>query len=291
MRALLFLLISLPAFAAGPVKLASPGLSLLNLDEKMATFYTDHMGSAVKQAGVVELVTPREIASLLGMERQKQLLGCSDSAGSCVAELANALGADGVVLGDIARVGTRYQVNLKVISASDGKTLALFQEGATSEEAVLDMLTRGGNSLREQTLKALGRTAVAVVPVTPANPSVPAAAVTPAGIATAPVKSSGLSRNLAFIPMGVGGAALIGGIVGLAVSESASAELATASSDGAAARDRGRTANTLGVAGVIGGTALVGGGLLWFLLAGPDAPAVSVAPGPGGGAVSVRGSF
>ncbi len=280
MRALLLLLVSVPVFAAAPLKLASPGLSLLNLDEKMGNFYTDHLGTTLKQPGSVELVTPREIASLLGMERQKQLLGCSDASGSCVAELANALGADGVVLGDLAKIGSRYQVNLKVISASDGKTLAMFSEGAASEEALLDVLARGGTLLRAQTLKSFGLTS-----------DVPVAAVTPSSVESAPSKP--LSRKLAFIPMGLGVAALGGGLAAVIVSENASAELTKAPvvANAEATRDRGRTAGAVGTALIITGGALLAGGVVWYLLGAEAPPPVTLAPTANGGTLVFSGGF
>ncbi len=279
MRALFFLLLSMPALAAAPLKLASPGLSLLNLDEKMGNFYTDHLGTTLKQPGAVELVTPREIASLLGMERQKQLLGCSDSSGSCVAELANALGADGVVLGDLAKIGSRFQVNLKIISANDGKTLAMFSEGAPSEEALLDVLARGGTSLRNQTLKAFGRVT-----------SAPGASVVPEVQSGA---GSPLSRKLAFIPMGLGVAAVGGGLAAVIVSENASAELTsgTPGANGEATRDRGRTAGTVGLALMISGGALLAGGAVWYLLGADAPPAVTLAPTANGGTLVLSGQF
>lgn len=93
-----------------PLKLVAPGLQVVGLDPKIGDFLTEHVAQQMKLAGV-DIITQREMASLLGLERQKQLLGCSDASSSCMAELASALGADGVLLGDLARFGGRIQIN------------------------------------------------------------------------------------------------------------------------------------------------------------------------------------
>ena len=103
-------LLSLAAHAAGPVpKLAAPGLNGVGLDAAFAGFAGEHLAQQLREAGL-EVVTGSEIGAVLGIERQKQLLGCSAGA-SCMTELANALGADGVVLGDLAQVGSKIAMN------------------------------------------------------------------------------------------------------------------------------------------------------------------------------------
>ena len=76
---------------AGPIKLAAPVFNTLNLPEQAGSYYADHFGQLLGQYGF-QVVTSTEINALVGVERQKQLLGCSNHASSCMAELANALG-------------------------------------------------------------------------------------------------------------------------------------------------------------------------------------------------------
>ncbi len=152
------LALSLAAAPAAPetLKLVAPGLQVVGLDAKLGEFLTEHTAQSMKLAGV-DVVTQREMQSLLGLERQKQLLGCSDAASSCMAELASALGADGVLLGDIAKFGGRIQLNLKVVSSTSASTVAAYSDTVGTEDAALDSLTRGANQMAGQAASALNR--------------------------------------------------------------------------------------------------------------------------------------
>jgi hypothetical protein len=141
------------------LRLAMPGLSLVRIDGEVGAFYAEHLALQLKFAGA-DVVTAKEISALLGMERQRQLLGCADSSSSCIAEIASALGADGVVLGDIAQVGDALQVNLKIVSASDARTLAAFSASPATEKELLERLTEAAYAMARQTGQALGREVV-----------------------------------------------------------------------------------------------------------------------------------
>jgi hypothetical protein len=65
-----------------------------------------------KQSGA-EVITQREISSILSLENQKAMLGCSTD--SCMAELGGALGADRLVAGDMARLGESFLLHLRVV--------------------------------------------------------------------------------------------------------------------------------------------------------------------------------
>src|SRR5258705_8474796 len=152
--ALLVLLAAAPA----PLKVAVPGITRINLDESQASFYTEHLAQQLKFAGL-EIITQKEIAAMLGNERQKQLLGCSDVSSSCMTELANALGTDALLLGDIARVGSKTQINLKIIASTDGQTLTAYSDRVDGEEAVLDSPTHGAQLMAEAAAVKPGRKA------------------------------------------------------------------------------------------------------------------------------------
>lgn len=62
-----------------------------------------------------EVVSSRDIATLVGLERQKQLMGCSEEAASCLAELSGSLGARFVLSGSVTRLGDSYQLNLQTL--------------------------------------------------------------------------------------------------------------------------------------------------------------------------------
>jgi len=62
-----------------------------------------------------------DIAALVGFERQRQMLGCAD--GSCVAELAGALGVELLATADVGRLGDAVVVGLRVLDARRGSVL------------------------------------------------------------------------------------------------------------------------------------------------------------------------
>lgn len=111
------------ALASGPdvVKVASPGLSNVNADAKVVGFFADHFAQQL-QLGGVHVTTQSEIGTLLGFERQRQLMGCSDDgSASCLAELSGALGValQGYWGGVVARDGRL------VLAPHDATTVAL----------------------------------------------------------------------------------------------------------------------------------------------------------------------
>jgi len=130
----LVLLATLTANAG--VSLAIPGFQLVDLDEKHGPFLENSLAQQLVRQGL-QVTTSTQLQAMLGVERQKQLLGCSED-GSCMVELANALGVDGLLLGTIARLADgSVQVNVRVIAASTAKLLAQWTARVASEEALL----------------------------------------------------------------------------------------------------------------------------------------------------------
>jgi hypothetical protein len=147
------LLFSAAASAASVPKLAAPGLNGVGLEAAFASFAGEHLAQQLREAGL-EVVTGSEIGAVLGLERQKEMLGCT--AGACLTELANALGADGVVMGDLAQIGSKIALNVKVISARDARTLASYSSRVEGREALLDALTQAAKKMAPDVAKALG---------------------------------------------------------------------------------------------------------------------------------------
>lgn len=242
-------LIAVVVLAASPtpVRVAAPGLQVVNLEPKLAEFYTEHVAQQLTYGGL-QVITAREISSLLGLERQRQLLGCGVN--SCMAELANAFGADAVLLGDIARLGDTYQVNLKLIGANDGRSLALFSKAVSSESALLEALATAGRQMARDAHTSLGRPP----PVSLEERQGP--------------------RRWAWLPLSIGAATLVAGAICLGVSLNARSQLSTGTpgADGLQLKSLGETTEPLAVVGLgLGAAALAGAAVLFFL--GSDAQA------------------
>jgi hypothetical protein len=144
------------AAGAEEIRLASPGLSSVHLDAQATRFYSDHLAHALAENGL-HVVTASEMSALLSNERQKQLLGCSETSSACVAELADALGADGIVTGSIGKFDRRYQINVSVLSARGSGALAAFTGEVVGDEALLDELTRAAALMAPVVAEKLGR--------------------------------------------------------------------------------------------------------------------------------------
>jgi TolB-like protein len=75
---------------------------------------TEAITTEVAAAGFFDVLSARDVQTLLGAERQRQLLGCSEE-GSCLAEMAGALGARFVLSGSLAKLGDTYQLTLQTL--------------------------------------------------------------------------------------------------------------------------------------------------------------------------------
>lgn len=246
------------ALGVAPVQLAQPELQGVNVARETLAFFGEHLADRLRHAGF-NVMTQREIATLLGVERQRALLGCEEQATSCIAELASALGADGVVVGDIGHFNDIYQVHLKVLSGGSATVLSSFSERVGSERQVLDALERGAGQLSAQTHTQLRRPMPAALEVTHAS-----------------------ARSLAWVPAVPGAALAVAGAVLLVLAGNDYA-LLTGPKDGtvipsaAALVQQGELKRGFGVGALaLGGAALAASVLMAVL--GRGAPDVAVAP-------------
>jgi hypothetical protein len=114
------LVTGLLAAAPGSARVAIPGFSLADIPEDRGGFFLEYFATQLAAQTDMRVTTPREVAVLLGAERQRQLLGCGESSAECIAELSGALGVDGIILGSMARLPGGYAANVRIVSASDG---------------------------------------------------------------------------------------------------------------------------------------------------------------------------
>lgn len=165
---LLALLAIAPAALAEQVKLASTGFAVLNVTREAADFYANHLAQQLNLVGV-RVITPNEISAILGFDRQRQLLGCSKEGSSCLLELANALGVDGVVTGDVGKFGDSYQINVKIVSAQDGSLLSAFSNRVEGEPRLLDAFTEGARQSAPEIAEKLHKNRAVVAKTGPRN--------------------------------------------------------------------------------------------------------------------------
>ena len=258
------------AWAAAPLTLAAPGLGVVGLSPERAVFFNESLATQLTRLGV-RVTTARDMQQLLGMERQRVMLGCEVTA--CMSELAAAMGTDGVVTGDVARLGESWVVNVKVISGRDGKTVSTYQGRVSTEEGVVDELERAARVLATESANALQRTLTA----RPASP------LRPVGVAVGAV--------------GLAAAATGGVLLGLSQAEYAAIPApgsgTTLPVDVARAHaTTGATLQTGGWVALAGGVAVLAAGIALFVAGGSSAPVTASAwVGAGSGGLVVQGSF
>jgi hypothetical protein len=127
--------------------MAAPEFSTVGVEEAIGRFASEHLAQKLTERGL-RVVTAKEMTALIGVERRRQLLGCDSS--SCLSELGDALGADTLLMGELARIGKLLQVNVKVVSARGGGTRATFSKRLTSDDGLLDALDQAAEVLAEQ---------------------------------------------------------------------------------------------------------------------------------------------
>jgi hypothetical protein len=266
MHALTLAVLLVASGAPPQLKIASPGLTGVRISDQEATFFSEHLAQQLAVAGA-KVTSDREISALLGLERKRQLLGCSEGSTQCVAELAGALGVDALVLGDVAKLQSRYQVNVKLLAVATGALLAAESERADTDEQLVDALTAIAGRLAKRGAEKLSRSLVPEgrVGTRSSGPSVPVLPIVLAGVGVA-----------------------AGGFGGIAFAQANARyqELGTATDDARALqlRDEGigwRTATQLGIG--VGAAALVGAAATFFIgnaMASGPAPAVSLSTSP-----------
>ena len=134
------------AASPSPLKVAVPDFSVISVDKESAAFFMDRFANRLRARGLA-VTTPAEIESVLGLERQKALLGCAESSSSCQAEIAAALGADAIIRGSIARFGQRFELALTLIDPANAGVMASVSTSANDEGKVLEALDTAADEL------------------------------------------------------------------------------------------------------------------------------------------------
>lgn len=243
------LAVLLSAAPAEKSKLAVLSLtSAGEVDPAVARSLTDLVTAEVAARGYFDPISSSEIETMIGAERQRQLLGCGEDSTSCLTELAGALGAGFMLTGSLAKVGDVFQLNLQVVDTRNARTL-----GRSSK------LARDFESLRMQVTYAVAEACGTPLPPPP-------------------------SRVLPYTMIAVGSASVIGGgVLGIIALNNESLARGELGADddpksnvilrpAQTYRDQLARANlqkTVSLVTLLAGAALVGVGL-WLIP--PDAP-------------------
>lgn len=254
-----------------PIRVASSSFrAVAGQAVDLADFYGEHFATQLGQQPGFQVTTPGALSAALGLERQKQLLGCADSANSCLAELASALGVEVLLIGEVAKLDTTSQVNVRALNANSGAVFFAISRRAATKEAMLDALEDAARETAQRLRAVLGREAVAA---------------SGGGVRWAPWVVSGAG----LVAAGVG--------VGLLVDANLSHEALTGPASAEfppsvarAAADSGKLSQAVGSVLVGVGVAAAATGLIWFF-AGGDGPTPVAWVAPGAGGVGIAGTW
>ncbi|MBS2029218.1 MAG: hypothetical protein JST54_15050 [Deltaproteobacteria bacterium] len=244
------------------------------------TALNETLGARLRELGLTVL-SPADIEATLGVDRQRQLLGCGAS--SCLAELGAALGVDYIVRGSVSVLDQDTLLTLALIDTK-GSELNHARVHVSSRSS--SQLVKALEQLVPQLVAPLHPGANASFAAsTPGTHTPPAGGLQPSATATQPAPGgSNAQRTTGLTLMIAGGVATLVGIVaggyGLAQRSSwqsqIDSDLAHGDATGAADLQRqGRSTATFAwIAGGTGVAALCGGAYLLYT-SGAPAPAPS----------------
>ncbi len=198
------------AFIALLAALASPGSrKVAAMDVQARAGVTPGLAQVVTDAVVADLrkgapgltiIASEDVRNVLGFQRQKEQLGCEDAA--CLAEIGGALGVDELVVGSLARLGTSYILDLRLIDARRARVIAETDERLKNgnEEDLLGAADRAVTTLLSPLLGLPpGASASVTISTTgPSHPRLPAILLGIAGLAAGGVAVAGLVEALSF---------------------------------------------------------------------------------------------
>ncbi len=239
---------------------------------KTASILTEVLATELAKAGRLEVLGEADLLTLLGLEKQRQLLGCDDT--GCLAAIGGAMGANWLVAGSVGSLGELTRVDVKVLDPR--RTVVAARHGFESRE-VPELLART-RALVPQLVRVMDPTA----PL-PEAPKVETAAPAARGPGVGPFVLLG-----AGVAVAGAGAALV--VVGNGFKGEDLSRLTYREAE--VRQQQAQRKIEIGTAGVAVGAAAAVAGLVWWLAApSQSAPAYAVVPVPGGAVVSAAGRF
>lgn len=268
LAALLMATITAADAAPKRVTVAAPGLQSIRMEKDETEYFSEQLAQRLRLRGLT-VSGAADVAALLGLERQRQLLGCGEESSSCAVELANALGADVLLVGSLGKFDGSYRLDVRALASKDGKVLTAYSSDADGDKALLGKLDEAAESLARGLSQAFG---IQTLEVKPAHPL----------------------RSYAWAPAAVGGVAAAVGAwqllearsryIGLTNGSAPPEEATSFRDDGKAMQVRGLVAMSAAV------LALSAAGFMFTYTAQPSAmTSVEVAIGPAG--IGVAGVF
>lgn len=123
----LWLALALSAGSSGPSKIAVMDVTArIGVPVGVVQLLTDALVAEVrKRSPASAVISASDIRAMLRVEKQKQQLGCDDTAASvsCMAEIGGALGAERMLTASLGRLGQTYIYSLKLINVPEARVI------------------------------------------------------------------------------------------------------------------------------------------------------------------------
>jgi TolB-like protein len=304
--------LALAPAAAKVVKVAVLEIRALGTEASRAELLSEVALTEAASMRGFDVIGKSDINSIIGFEKQKQVIGCSDDS-TCLAEVGGALGVDFILVGSLGRIGSLYRIDLKLVETRKARVrgrIGVSVDG--QEEKLVVAIQKAVRDLLLPETPADEPVAAVVAPTKEqrADPKLaPRAdkgartaerrtvAPTPPPPSDGKARSGGSSRRTwAYVAGGAGLAAVAGGVVaGLSAKAAFDDEkAASAAGDLAAYEDYKSKAQTLPLVAdglyVVGAAGIGVGAWLYFTGKEP-AVAFDVVPLPGGAMATIGGGF
>ncbi|MBL8951861.1 MAG: hypothetical protein JNK82_13850 [Myxococcaceae bacterium] len=139
---MLTLALGLLLAAEAPFNVAATDFTTIgDLKPETVSFLNEHFAQRLAEHTKGSVTTMKNMAALIGLDRQRQLLGCDGDSSSCLAELAGALGAKAIIVGECARLETTYQLNLRIVDGATGRAVFTRAVRSPTVDALVDQLS------------------------------------------------------------------------------------------------------------------------------------------------------
>jgi len=243
-----------------------------------AKLLTNIVTARVGAMGRFEVISSTEVSAMLGLEKQKLLLGCTDS--GCLSEIGGALGVDYLLSGQVGKIGSRFSL---ILSLADVRKARIVGRQSplceASEDVLVDTAQKAVAALFKPVLDAMEPAPIAPVVVNKVEVSQPS--IVPPILTTA-------------LAAGALAAAIGCGVTAKNLYDGLAKEQGTAGFQTDWDRRQQGIRQRAMAADILYGTAAVAAGVsvwLWVRSASSTAPTVSVGASSNGAAVSVAGRF
>lgn len=144
---LLLCLLAVESFAAEPSapperpRLAIADFTAVSVSTDDARAITDAVVTYLSGRGLFEVIGPRDVETLIGAERQRQLSGvCADDPTACSADMMKLINARFVLSGQLARVGSAWQLTMQLLDTAQSRANSRSSKLASSLEDVRSLV-------------------------------------------------------------------------------------------------------------------------------------------------------